>query len=128
MQVSKSAYYHWLKTKDLKKQKDSLVYLKDRIVAIFNQSNQIYGSKRIQKSLEREGLCYSASYISVLMRKLKIKSVLSKKFKVITTDSSHNYPVALNTLDRNFTSKHLGEKWVSDISYIKIGNQWDYTI
>jgi hypothetical protein len=75
----------------LKKQKDSLVYLKDRIVAIFNQSNQIYGSKRIQKPLEREGLCYSASYISVLMRKLKVKSVLSKKFKLITTDSSHNY-------------------------------------
>ena len=126
MRVSKSAYYYWIKTKGLRKQKDSLVHLKDRIVAIFNQSNQIYGSKRIQKSLEREGLYYCSSYISLLMRKLGIKSVLSKKFKVVTTDSSHCYPVSANELDRNFSSRHIGEKWGSDISYIRVGNQWNY--
>ncbi|WP_157691845.1 hypothetical protein [Polaribacter sp. KT25b] len=29
-------------------------------------------------------------------------------------------------LNRNFTSKQLGEKRVSDITYIKVGSQWNY--
>lgn len=34
--------------------------------------------------------------------------------------------MAENLLNREFTSKNLGEKWVSDITYIKINNQWNY--
>ncbi|GGW22586.1 hypothetical protein GCM10007383_03050 [Arenibacter certesii] len=55
-----------------------------------------------------------------------LKSVLSKKFRGTTTDSKHSLPVARNLLARNFTSECLGEKWVSDITYIKIGNCWNY--
>ena len=52
--------------------------------------------------------------------------VLSKKYRVKTTDSNHSFPIAENRLNRNFYSKQLGEKWVSDITYIKVGNQWNY--
>lgn len=126
MQVSKSSYYYWLKHKDLKKQKASLIHLKNRINQVFESSNKVYGSKRIQKALEREGLLYSVSYIALLMNRLGLKSVLNKKFKVTTTDSDHAYPVAENLLDRDFDSSHLGEKWVSDITYIKVAGQWNY--
>jgi len=126
MQVSKSSYYHWLKHKDLKTGKKSVLHLKKRIVDIFNSSNKVYGSRRIQKSLEREGLVYSVSYISLLMKKIGVKSVLGKKFKVMTTDSDHRYPVADNLLNRDFTTNRLGEKWVSDITYIRVGKQWNY--
>ncbi len=80
MRVSKSSYYHWLKTKDTKKQKPSLVYLKKRINILFDDNKQIYGSKRIKKALQREGLHCSVSYISSLMRLLGLKSVLKKKY------------------------------------------------
>jgi len=126
MNVSKNGYYHWLKTKDLRKQKASLIHLKERIIKIFDSSNQVYGCKRIQKSLEREGLHYSVSYISLLMKSLGLKSVICRKFKVTTTNSNHSYPVWSNRLNRNFSSKFLGEKWVSDITYIKVGNKWNY--
>lgn len=126
LEVSKNGYYHWLRTRGLKKQKASLVHLQDRIVKVFESSRQVYGSKRIQKSLEREGLQYSRSYISLLMKRLGLRSVVCKRFKVTTTDSNHPYPVHDNQLDRNFSSNVLGEKWVSDITYIKIGNRWNY--
>lgn len=126
MRVSKNAYYTWLRTNTTKAQKTSLMYLKTRITAIFNKSKQVYGSLRIQKTLEREGLCYSRSYIALLMKELNLKSIVNKQFKVCTTDSKHNLPVANNVLNRNFTAKQLGEKWVSDISYIKVNNQWNY--
>lgn len=126
MRVSKNGYYTWLRNQGGKKQKASLIYLKMRIVKIFNANRQVYGSVRIQKALEKEELYYSRSYISILMKELGLKSVLSKKFKVSTTDSNHQFPIASNILNRNFTSLQIGEKWVSDITYIKVADQWNY--
>ena len=126
MRVSKNAYYVWLRNNVVKTEKTSLMYLKARITTIFSKNRQVYGSLRIQKSLEREGLFYSRSYIALLMRDLGLKSVVSKQFKVCTTDSKHNFPIAKNLLNRDFTALKLGEKWVSDISYIKVNHQWNY--
>lgn len=124
MKVSRNAYYAWLNTD--RKQKASLIFLKQRIKEIYDQSHQIYGSLRIQKTLEKQGIIYSRSYVAFLMKKLGLRSVLSKKFRIATTDSNHHFPIAKNILNRDFTSNHLGEKWVSDITYIKIGEQWNY--
>jgi len=54
------------------------------------------------------------------MKQMGLKSILKRKFKVCTKDSNHNYPVAQNSLNRNFSSEKLGQKWVSDITYIKV--------
>jgi len=50
---------------------------------------------------------------------------LKRKF-VVTTDSKHSFPIAKNILDRDFTSLKLGEKWVSDITYIRVKDNWNY--
>ncbi|QFZ56053.1 IS3 family transposase [Oceanihabitans sp. IOP_32] len=126
MRVSKNSYYTWLRVGQYKGQKSSVSHLKSRVIAIFNDSKQIYGSLRIQKSLEREGIVYSRSYIALIMKSLGLRSVLSKKFRVCTTDSNHTFALADNMLNRNFKSTKLGEKWVSDITYIKVGGQWNY--
>jgi len=125
MKVSRNAYYNWIKTKDNKVEKESLVLLKERIRSIFKQSRQIYGSHRVQKMLERESLYYSRSYIAFLMRQMNLKSVLRRKY-VITTDSNHAFDIAENKLNRDFNSSQLGEKWVSDITYIRVNNDWNY--
>jgi transposase InsO family protein len=101
------------------------MFLKERIKAIFNKSKQIYGSCRIQKQLERENIFYSRSYIGLLMKEMNLRSVLKKKF-VVTTDSNHSFKIAENKLDRDFSSLSLGQKWVSDITYIRVNQQWNY--
>jgi len=125
MKVSKNAYYHWVKIKDVIVLDTAKEKLKERIKSIFKGSRQIYGSCRIQKKLEREGLIYSRSYVGLLMNKMGLKSVLRKKY-VVTTDSKHSFPIANNELDRDFTSLKLGEKWVSDITYIRVNDDWNY--
>jgi putative transposase len=125
MKVSKNSYYHWLKTKDLDKEKSSKIILKQKIKLAFERSKQIYGSHRIQKMLEREGLIYSRSYIALLMKEMGLKSVLRRKY-VVTTNSNHSFNIADNKLNRDFTSLKLGEKWVSDITYIRVNNDWNY--
>jgi putative transposase len=125
MRVSKSAYYHWNNTEFLVQKKTPKMYLKERIKIVFEESRQIYGSCRIEKMLAREGLNYSRSYIGLLMKEMRLRSVLRKKY-VITTDSKHSFPIANNVLDREFNSLKLGEKWISDITYIHVNDHWNY--
>lgn len=106
-------------------EKESPVLLKERIRAVVNKSKQTYGSYRIHKMLEREGLVYSRSYVAVLMREMGLRSVLRRKH-IVTTDSGHSFGVSENILDRNFCSMALGEKWVFDITYIRVNNDWNY--
>ena len=125
MKVSRNAFYHWFKKSVQCKTKTKVVMLMERIRSIFQESKKVYGSLRIQKQLERENICFSRAYIGVLMRKMGLRSVLKRKF-VITTDSNHAFPIAENVLNRNFTSNILGEKWVSDITYIRVNDDWNY--
>jgi len=125
MNVSKNAYYHWYKSRHLIKIKPSKVILKERIKEIFEENRQIYGSYRIKEKLEKEGFIYARSYIGLLMKEMGLKSVLRRKY-VITTDSNHSFPIANNELNREFTSYKLGEKWVSDITYIRVNDDWNY--
>lgn len=125
MKVSKNAYYYWIKNKDFLKIKTSKILLKERIKIIFENSREIYGRYRIQKMLERENLFYSCSYIGLLMKEMGLKSVLKRKF-VVTTNSKHVFPIAKNKLNRDFTSLKLGEKWISDITYIRVNDNWNY--
>jgi putative transposase len=125
MRLSKNSYYHWFRNKDTQLVASSTLLLKDRIKAIFEQNRQIYGSCRVQKMLEREGIIYSRSYVGVLMKKMGLKSVLRRKF-TITTDSKHSFPIAGNVLDRSFERLEIGKKWVSDITYIRVNDGWSY--
>lgn len=123
--VSSSAYYSWRKNKDVVKPISQKMIVKEAIKKAFKESREIYGSYRIQVELSKVGLNYSKSYIAVLMKEMGLRSVLKRKF-VVTTDSKYSYPVAENLLERDFTSDKLGEKWVSDITYIRVNNKWNY--
>lgn len=125
IRVSKNAYYYWLRKRNLEELKTNKMFLKQRIKILFDNSREIYGSYRIQKMLEKEGLIYSRSYIGLLMKELGIRSVLRRKY-VVTTDSKHSFPISNNVLDRDFTCQEVGKKWVSDITYIRLNNDWNY--
>jgi len=126
MNISVNSYYNWLRNRAVVKINTQTAYYKERIVAIWKNSKQIYGSTRIQKQLEREDIVLHRSYVALLMKQLGIQSILPKKFKIATTDSNHKLPIAKNILNREFTSLELGEKWVSDITYIQVAGKWNY--
>ncbi len=125
LKISKNSYYNWLKNKGVVKESISKLHLMSRISEIFKENKEVYGSYRIQKILEREDLYYSRSYVAVLMKKMGLRSVLKRKF-VITTKSDHSYPIAKNIINRDFCSQTIGKKWVSDITYIRVNDDWNY--
>lgn len=59
------------------------------------------------------------------MRENNIAAKTRRKFKA-TTNSKHNYPVADNILNQNFTATKPNQIWVSDITYIPTDEGWLY--
>lgn len=59
------------------------------------------------------------------MKKIHLRSIVKKKFKV-TTDSNHKFTVPEDKLDGDFKPGILAAAWVSDITYIKTKQGWLY--
>jgi transposase InsO family protein len=122
--VSTSAYYKWLANKTSSR-KDRRQMLKIEIEKVFHWSKCIYGSPRITKELNQQGIPVSEVLVATIMRENHWKSISRKPYRA-TTDSSHNYPVAENILNRNFVMKRANQAWVSDITYIPTLEGWLY--
>ncbi len=60
------------------------------------------------------------------MKDLNLVANKKKRFKVNTTDSNHNLPVAPNILNRDFYASAPDEKYVGDITYIPTSEGWLY--
>ena len=60
------------------------------------------------------------------IKKASIKSIIRKKYWVQTTDSNHEYAVAENHLNQDFSAQAIGQKWVSDLTYIRTQEGWLY--
>ena len=59
-----------------------------------------------------------------LMQKHGIQARGKRRFRVATTDSKHNLPIAPNVLDRNFTVAAPNQAWVGDFTYIPTAEGW----
>ena len=91
----------------------------------FHASHQIFGSKKITKTLRNRGERVSRGLVSRIMQEKGLRSKVVKKYKA-TTNSNHNLPVAGNILNREFNTSRLNEKWVSDITYVATDEGWLY--
>ncbi len=125
MKVSVSGYYYWLKhpvgSRTVKEQE-----LLVDIHRIHEDSKKRYGSPRIASELREQGISVSRPRLARLMKKASIKSIIRKKYRVQTTDSDHEYAIAENHLNRDFSAQANGQKWVSDLTYIRTGEGWLY--
>ncbi len=86
-----------------KKYKENLGYRKMTIFI-----NRIYNTS------------YSRGYIHRLMKFLNIKSRIRKKKS--NRNKSNCYHIADNKLNREFYSNNINEKWLTDVTEFKVGN------
>src|SRR5699024_142264 len=96
-----------------------------RIKKIWKKSYKTYRSPRIHQELLDEGETVSRRHVARLMKQMGIQSQIQPKWTP-ATDSAHQWPVAANVLDRQFTGWGLGQAWVSDITYLPSAGGWLY--
>jgi putative transposase len=125
LDVSRSGFYAWLDRPPSWRQRrrDELLA---QIRQVHQDSRQTYGSPRICRQLQDQQVVCCRNTVAKLMKDNGIRSKTRRRFKVQTTDSNHNYAVAPNRLDRQFTQARPDRVWVSDITYVPTDEGWLY--
>jgi putative transposase len=117
MEVSRSGYYKW-RTEAPSQQELRKAKLQERIAFHFHDSDGCYGSPKITYLLQEEGYVVIERTVGKYMKEMGLRSCVSKKFKVTTTDSNHDLPIAPNIVNQQFATARPNKVWAADITYI----------
>ncbi len=125
LEVSTSGYYDWVERQPsvTEKRRDELA---GGIRTIHAEVKKRYGSPRMHAELVARGHSCSVNTVAKIMKGLGIQAISHKKFRVCTTDSNHDFPIAANVVDRDFTATKPNEIWLSDTTYIPTREGWLY--
>lgn len=126
LNVSRSGYYLWQKRVPSQRKIEN-EKLQLQIAKIHLKSRETYGAPRIFEKLKSMGENCGKKKVARLMKKQGLRGVAAKKYKVKTTDSDHELPIA----DRIFKTESASEQvtrpnqfWASDITYIPTEEGW----
>ena len=115
LDVSPSGYYDWQErrvspcARALENQA-----LTEQIKAIHGESRRTYGSPRIRARLREQGQRHRSNRIARLMKQAGLSGRQKDRYRVKTTDSNHDEPIAPNQI------------WVADITYVPTAEGWLY--
>jgi transposase InsO family protein len=125
LEVSPAGYYAWRqRPRSAQEQRHDLLLVQIR--AIHAEVKARYGSPRMHAELVARGYPCCVNTVAKLMREHGIVARSARKFRVTTTDSNHDLPVADNLLGRRFHPSEANEVWLGDITYIPTHEGWLY--
>jgi transposase InsO family protein len=125
LQVSSSGYYDWAQrqsTPSGRVGEDQALVQKIRV--IHQNSRATYGSPRIQRELREAGHGHSRRRIHRLMRQMGICGRQRRRYRLRTTDSNHEHPIAPNHLLQAPPINAPNQVWVADVTYIDTRQGW----
>ena len=125
LQVSPSGYYDWVERQpSVTRQRREV--LGQAIRGIHGDVKKRYGSPRMHAELQARGHPCSLNTVAKIMKSLGIRAISHRKFRVCTTDSKHDFPIAANRLEQEFTASKPNRVWLSDITYVPTQEGWLY--
>lgn len=84
-----------------------------------------YGYRRVTKHLQQQGLKVNHKRVLRVMRQSDLLCSLERAFKIMTTNSDHDYPRYPN-LAKEMQLTEINQLWVADITYIRIAKGFVY--
>jgi transposase InsO family protein len=126
--IPRSTFYYWKKGKKLANL-ETKKSIQDAIKRSFKDSKGTYGAPRVHKDLQEQEITVSENTVAKYMKELGLDARLKKKFRVQTTDSNHDGPIA-ERLFKSDENDHLpegpGKVIAGDITYLRLGNSFMY--
>jgi transposase InsO family protein len=124
LEVTRSLIYHHL-NKDVSTDFNEEQIITNHIKSIFKLSKNNYGTRKIKKELYKLGYQVSRRRISRIMKENALVSNYTvAKYKVHA--ASCNESAIANIVDRQFDDRDKLEVTVSDLTYVRVGNNWNY--
>lgn len=123
-EVSRSGYYAWVsRVPGPRAQANALLAV--QIHEVYQQHRQNYGSPRVTKQLRQQGHRCTRKRVERLMREHRLRGRQQKRFKVTTTNSDHDQPIAPNRL-KGLAIAAPNQVWAADITYVPTAEGWLY--
>ena len=120
--VPRSTYYWAISHPEPERADDPIA---GDVVRIYEDNRREYGAPKVKRALAREGIVASRRRIKRIMNQKGLVSAYTrKKYKpcAAKTDEAE----APNVLDREFDGHPPHTHIVSDPSYVRVGNKWNY--
>jgi putative transposase len=127
LKASPSGFYAWEKrqSRPCARARENQA-LAQEIEQIHARSRQTYGAPRVEKALRQNGRCHGRQRVARLMREKGLRGRRKGRYRVQTTDSNHDEPIAPNRLAEAPRATAPNQLWVADITYIQTKEGWLY--
>jgi putative transposase len=123
--VSKSGWYA-ARSRAPSQRDEENARLVTRMHSLQQRHRGRYGRRRMHRALREEVGVINEKRVGRLMRQHGLQSRLRRRFRVVTTDSRHAYPVAPNVLARDFEASAPDRKWLVDLTFVATDEGWLY--
>jgi len=100
--------------------------LAQEIAQIHTRSRQTYGAPRVERELRKSGRCHGRKRVARLMQEQGLWGRQKGRYRVPTTDSNHDEPIAPNRLATAPKATRPNQLWAADITYIETREGWLY--
>jgi transposase InsO family protein len=124
LKVSPSGYYSW-KDREPSLSARRREILKAEVKKLFSDFKKRYGAIRLTRELNGNGINCSLNYVASLLSELGLRACNGKCFRYSKPNSSKKN-IRPNILARDFKAERPNEKWVTDITYIRVNGKWLY--
>jgi len=122
MEVSTSGFYEWLnRPRSATAERRELLSL--LIVKAFEDSDGIYGYRRVHAQLARWGEACTPELVRAIMRALGLVACQPRPWRHTLTEAGACGPIP-DLVNRDFTAAAPGTKMVGDITYIPTWEGW----
>ena len=124
LNISRSGFYDYLKRRKSKRMIENEA-LTEMIEDIFHEHKARYGSRRIQKVLEQQGIHVNAKRVCRLMSEHGLIAKGTRKYYRYHANKTA-YDEKDNILRQVFSANEKNKIWVGDITYIPTKHGWLY--
>lgn len=125
LEVSPSGYYDWRQRRAQPSHREMENQdLRQQIKSIHTRSRQTYGAPRVQADLRKAGRQHGRNRIARLMKEEGLCGRQKGRYRLKTTDSNHDQPIAPNRLAEAPWPVQPNQVWVGDITYIRTAEGW----
>ena len=96
------------------------------IRAVYTEARGAYGWPRVWRQLKAQDVRAGKLRVQRTMRQNGLRGRGKRRFRVLTTDTTHALPIAPNLLARNFAVAAANTAWAGDMTYIPTREGWLY--
>lgn len=124
LSVSKSGYYAWLDREPSRYDQEEQA-LKKRIIKVFTQSRETYGSPRVHAELRRQGVLVSRKRVARIMREQGLRA---RSYRIYMKMAKlHRFYQSIKNIKKDTPKPTaVNQQWSGDLTYIRQGKRWMY--